>query len=341
MAVSTSQAKMIGATLELLVMGAYIMMFIYHMKVMYGRRCKSIPYVYLLSTSIIIFVLSLAHTVIGAWRIYTAFTTKMEIPNAPVEFFSHYNSWDSRASTALYDIITLVSDLFFVYRTWIIWNRSYIICVVPFLLFLGDIAMTVYVMWSLTHSSDNPVFAITLIAATSKYFFSVTLALTLVCTFLIAFQLWSIDRHIKPVLSNHAGEFVYRRLSKVVTIIMESAALYSSLLIVMIVTDTLGIQAFFVLLQVIPPVIGLVFSSIIVRSTGPNAGLSRRTATRSLHFRTRNHGDTQTAYTTTVGSGPDGVEIHLETATQTATHTETLRGAREIEKQKYNGQDSV
>lgn len=43
-------------------------------------------------------------------------------------------------------------------------------------------AMVIYVWWSLAHSPGNPAFAITLIAASSKYFFSVTLALTLVCT---------------------------------------------------------------------------------------------------------------------------------------------------------------
>ncbi|KAF9461644.1 hypothetical protein BDZ94DRAFT_1370986, partial [Collybia nuda] len=199
--------------------GVYIMMFIDHMRIMYKRRSKRVPYIYLLCTSIAIFFLTFLHAITQTWRIYTGFTSHMDVPNAPVEFYNKNNGWDSWVGTITYVLITLVSDQFFVYRTWIVWGKIYLTCIVPFLLFLSDIAMAIYLLWSLFFSTDDPSFAALLVASTSKYFFSVTLALTLTCTLLISYKLWSVARHIKPIMSSPTGGC---KLSRMATIIFES-----------------------------------------------------------------------------------------------------------------------
>lgn len=58
------------------------------------------------------------HVCVDSWRVYTAFAGNLDAvpPISPIQFFSHLNTWDSRARTATYDLITLVSDLFFVSR---------------------------------------------------------------------------------------------------------------------------------------------------------------------------------------------------------------------------------
>ncbi|KAF9027542.1 hypothetical protein BDZ89DRAFT_1134174 [Hymenopellis radicata] len=308
MAFSSTQGVMVGTILELVVFGAYAMLFVDHIKIMYRRRTTSWSYIYLLSSSIIIFILSLVHVSVDSWRVYTAFAGNLYAvpPISPIQFFSHENTWDSRARTATYDLITLVSDLFFVYRTWIIWNKNYFIIIIPFLLFLGDI---------------------------------VTLALTLICTLLIAYRLWSVDRHVMLLLTNVSSR--QRRLSQVSKIIIESAALYSSLLIVMIATDVVGSQVFFILLSAIPPVIGLVFSSIIVRSTRIDSpDMTSKGTASALHFQSRRRNLSESGNTASTPSGGDGLQIHLQTITQSdglRTRTET----EDFAKVKYRSQESV
>lgn len=83
----------------------------------------------------------------------------MDVPNSPVMFYSPFNVWHSWVRTISYDLITLISDLFFVsafirtsadntqnlmpqvYRAWVVWNKNYLICVIPFSLFLADIGV--------------------------------------------------------------------------------------------------------------------------------------------------------------------------------------------------------
>ncbi|KAF9461634.1 hypothetical protein BDZ94DRAFT_1237508 [Collybia nuda] len=336
MAVTNSaQANMVGTIIELLVMGAYTVIFIDHMKIMYRRRSTSIPYIYLLCTSIIIFLLCCMHAITDAWRIYTGFTTHMDTPNAPDAFFNQNNIWDSWIRTTTFNVITVVSDLFFVFRAWVVWNRSYLVCAIPFLLFLADVATAIYVLWALGNSSDNPAFAGLLVANASKYFFAITLALTLVCTILIAYKLWSVQRSVRPTLSSgYTGGYAYNRLSQIATIIFESAAIYSTLLIVLIITDARGIEGFFVLLTMIPPFIGIVFSSIIVRSmNSPTPDVLGNTTTSTARLRTRNWEADETAY----GRTSEGMQIRLETITE----TDTSRDNEEIKTSKYSDHDIV
>ncbi|KAF9461646.1 hypothetical protein BDZ94DRAFT_1310398 [Collybia nuda] len=191
--------------------------------------------------------------------------------------------------------------------------------------------MAIYLLWSLFFSTNNPEFALLLVATTSKYFFSVTLGLTLACTsaflsdllnpflfcpsmeVLIAYKLWSVARHVRPILSNtHLGG--YRRLSKVATIIFESAAIYSSLLIAMIITDVHGITSFFILFKMGPPLIGIVFSSIIVSTRVNTTNTSGSTTTSFLRFLSRHRKINEAVHTTTSGSGREGV--HVETVSE-------------------------
>ncbi|KAF9461627.1 hypothetical protein BDZ94DRAFT_802797 [Collybia nuda] len=188
-------------------------------------------------------------------------------------------------------------------------------------------------LWSLAHSSDDPAFAALLVTNTSKYFFSVTLALTLTCTLLVAYKLWSAQRKFQPVPSGYTGEYVFSRLSQIAMIIVESAAIYSSLLVALIVTDTLGIESFFIFFIIIPPIIGIIFSSIIVRTMKVNKqNRSGGTASSAVLFRPQRQETDEIAYTTTSGLSGDGLQFRLGAITQTES---SIRGTEES-KQKYD-----
>ncbi|KAF9461628.1 hypothetical protein BDZ94DRAFT_802796 [Collybia nuda] len=91
MTMTSSQANLVGTIIELLVMGAYTLMFTDHTKIMYKQRSRSAPYIYLLCTSVIIFILCWAHATTDVWRIYTGFTSNTDIPNTPDTFFNQNN----------------------------------------------------------------------------------------------------------------------------------------------------------------------------------------------------------------------------------------------------------
>lgn len=60
---------------------------------------------------------------------------------------------------------------------------------------------------------------------------------------------------------------------------------------------------------------------------------SRGTITSAAIFRSHHRETGETAYTTTTGSGRDGMQIHLETITQTNS---SIRDNQDLEKVKYS-----
>lgn len=310
MAIDPATGQLVGTMIELFVQGAYTVVFIDHAKILYRRRSPTWSYAYFVFTSCILYFFAMFHACIDFSVMITAFTTTTDVPHGALQYFIQWDSPLSRLRTGLYDSMTLLSDLFFVYRVWIVYNCNYWIALLPFLLFVGDIGMTAYVMWSLIHTPPNPAFKGTQIAQTSKYFFSVTLAETMLCTILIAYKIYTVDREIHRV--NTQSSTGYRQLSMVSRIIIESAAIYSAIVVVMIVTDVIGSSALFIGLNVTPAVIGLVFSSIIVRSAADPRGKRNTAQSTSLQFTTPTVQGTETGMTSDCVTA-DGVQIHLST----------------------------
>ena len=63
----------------------------------------------------------------------------MDVPNSPVVYYSLINSQLNLTKSATYVAVTLVLDALIVYRTFIVWSKSYFVALPPFLLLLADI----------------------------------------------------------------------------------------------------------------------------------------------------------------------------------------------------------
>ncbi|CAA7266893.1 unnamed protein product [Cyclocybe aegerita] len=249
MAFDMPESNLLGFIFEALFYGAYVFVFIEHMRVLYRKRSKTWSYLYFQATSFLLFVLITAHMVVDIARAMRAFTGDMGTPNSPMTYFEEFNTLDSRLRTGIYDAVTLVSDLFLVYRCFIVWGSNYFVALVPFLLFVADIVIAAWATDSLNKTRSGDHFSMTLVGLRAKYMFIVTLALNLLCTVLIAYRIWYIQRQVAGycVHSVHPQQ----KLSNVIIIIIESAAIYSGILIALIVTDVTGSPSFFMLLNLV------------------------------------------------------------------------------------------
>ncbi|KAH7929030.1 hypothetical protein BV22DRAFT_1044252 [Leucogyrophana mollusca] len=258
MALTIPKAELTGVFLESLSYGIYLMIFNQCMIVL--RKRHSRPSDYLVGTAVSLFILVTAHLVIDILRNMQAFTWEESIPNYPSTYYGTFDTWQNILKSGLYVAVTLVSDAFILYRSFIVWGRSYIIATVPFLLLLAGIAIGIF--WVYTLSLVLPgedVFADAL-SVRVKTFYSITLAMNVICTTLIAFKIWRIQRAVAPFAKGNEND-----LSRLVAIIVESGSVYSALLVVMITTYTTGSPAMFIFLNTMSPIIGIVFSSVIVR----------------------------------------------------------------------------
>ncbi|KAJ6541564.1 hypothetical protein B0H19DRAFT_1173618 [Mycena capillaripes] len=146
--------------------------------------------------------------------------------------------------------------MFIVYRAFVVWGRSKPIVIIPSLLVLANIVIGIIAMMSLFESGTvwSPVYWM-------EAFISLTLCINIICTGLISFQIIRVYRRVAWMTSTDSSSESIR----IVSIIVESAAVYTAMLVATLVVARLRGFGIYILFDCLTPTIGLVFSSIIIR----------------------------------------------------------------------------
>jgi len=87
--------------------------------------------------------------------------------------------------------------------------------------------------------------------------FSMTLATNIICTALVAYRIWVINRR--------AISFSEHSLRPIMLLVIESGAIYSATLTTLLILYKVKSWFQYVLLDAVSPIVGLVFSMVIVR----------------------------------------------------------------------------
>ncbi|KAK0225227.1 hypothetical protein EDD85DRAFT_980782 [Armillaria nabsnona] len=126
-------------------------------------------------------------------------------------------------------ISTVVADSTLVWRCWIVWGRRWIIILLPLIFMIIGLAFKIL---QIRTTVQGTVPAVSYQTCTTIYI-SLILATTLLCTLLIVYRILSIEwAKPKPAGTRRYSLGAYRNL---IEIIVESAALYSTMLIFYIV----------------------------------------------------------------------------------------------------------
>ncbi|KAI0081285.1 hypothetical protein K474DRAFT_1672033 [Panus rudis PR-1116 ss-1] len=307
-------AELIGTFLEAIFYGIYLAILPQCIQILRKKRTNDWLTAYFLVTMILSFILITMHLCVDLTRAMAAFTNAMSEEDAPEKYFANVDTALNIMKTASYVTVTMIADAVILFRTWVVWGRNYWIVAVPALLFAADIAFSGWFTWSINEAKQGDSVLISNAFARSKYFYAVTLSLNITCTVLIAYRVWRIQRSV----SSHA----LGRLPNAVSIIMESGKYREFDPFHRVVDDSVTESAaMFFWLNSISPVIGSVFSYVILRSSsnsstyntsnhtsggGGAPGIGVQLASRSGRI------DIDSALKTPPGRICDGVEIHLE-----------------------------
>ncbi|KAI0077643.1 hypothetical protein K474DRAFT_1707113 [Panus rudis PR-1116 ss-1] len=268
MAIRVATGQLVGTLLELLAYGAYAALLPQGLIVLKRRGFKGTVTIYLLVTLLLSFIVTTVHAVVDIVRLLQAFGSgSLTDPHYPDLYFADLNNPLDLTKNSCYIIVTILADALIVFRTFIIWGRSYRVLVLPMLLLLADIATSTWFNWSLTANKiedkvvHSPTWQIT------KYFCAVTLALNFLCTFLIGFRIWRTQKISNVYFSSGSKQ----SLGGALAIILESAAIYSGLLFAVLGLALASNGALFVILNLLPPVIGIIFFYVILKSSKSNS----------------------------------------------------------------------
>ncbi|KAJ7906591.1 hypothetical protein B0H13DRAFT_2505688 [Mycena leptocephala] len=179
-----------------------------------------------------------------------AFTNDPITPNAADIYLENFGN-GAMFRTGTYIALTIVADIFIVYRVYAVSGGSFIVTALPFILAIADIVTGALLIQAIRELAAGSSPDGKNVSTHAVVFYAFTLTLNVLCT----------------------------------------PAIYSACLVAMIVPTVLGNNIQYCLLSVMPGIVGIAFSLIIVRigsglsphsSAGPASGLrfaSRRTGT--------------------------------------------------------------
>jgi hypothetical protein len=256
---SFSSSELIALGLESVLYGVYLVLFAGCIKVLINkRRRRAGGNVRLVLISSTLFVLITWHEILDIVRLFMAFKTSESDQGADLYYFN-VTSMLSVMKTSLYLVETLASDLFILYRCYVVWNASIPIIAFPVLLYIADIGTGIGAVYTLAllKQKESAEFGLAQERVTNS-FFSCTLALNSVCTGLIAYRIWRTQRQTRDAKMGS-------NLSHVSIIVIESGAIYLTVLACNVASFVLKSLLFNIFLDITSPIIGIVFSLIIVR----------------------------------------------------------------------------
>ncbi|KAJ7245620.1 hypothetical protein B0H12DRAFT_781858 [Mycena haematopus] len=209
----------------------------------------------LLPTLCLIWVLSISHWILDIIRVMQAF---LDNPAGAIVYYADVANPLEVAKTTVYVAITMTGDFFLIFRCFMVWNRKWVVVIIPILLWLGTGVTGYAVPHGFVVARRGGVFLKGLNLWITS-FFAMSLTLNIICTTAIAYRIIR-TRMDMPQYYAQNGH-VYSAL----IIFLESAGIYSSSLLILLVIYTAKSNAQYIMLDVTTSLIGLTFSMILLR----------------------------------------------------------------------------
>uniref|UniRef100_A0A8H8CG87 Uncharacterized protein n=1 Tax=Psilocybe cubensis TaxID=181762 RepID=A0A8H8CG87_PSICU len=180
-------------------------------------------------------------------------------PGGALEYYGNLSDPLQAAKTAVFVLLTLVGDAFVIYRCYIIWSRQWWIVILPLLCWCGTGVGGFGATVAFSRAAPGAAVFLPAIVPWITSFISMTLATNILCTLLIGYRIEKIRRGLKGAsVTGSAAQ-------SAVIMIIESAAIYSTAVICLMITYQLGSNAQYTVLDLTSPLIGITFTIIILR----------------------------------------------------------------------------
>jgi len=230
---------------------------------------------------------------VGTWTklIEMIFIDDSNYPGGPLQYFFNVTPTIYDVTDVSYAVINLMADGLLVYRCWMVWNRRWVVIIIPLLMYLADIAMAILG----TFQQINPIapfFANNPSLSFQVPYFSISVALTILLSIMIAARLLSARKRIVDVLGpQHAKLY-----TSITAMIVESAGLFTLSSIFVIssfgVGLTVGLSSnYYLLFNVIAPIHTMVTAIaplLLISRVARGHAYSEEAVSRSvssIHFR--------------------------------------------------------
>ncbi|KAF7376767.1 hypothetical protein MSAN_00094000 [Mycena sanguinolenta] len=239
----------LGAFLECIIYGFYLSAFM-ECCILFRRkeRRRDMKQTYAIFTAVVMFIFITVRCIIDTYRCVAAFD--FTDPNGDFGLGDPNTTLDL-VTNAFWFFLTPFADAFIIFRTFHVWNRNWFVIILPVLLCLANLGSSVWLMIALANLETGlgPTVWANIVFKSLNLFLSLTLCTNIVCTALISFRIISLHRQITNLSSNIAPTYTMRAIS----IIVESAAIYTLVLVGALVSNRANSFVNFVFFDCTPP----------------------------------------------------------------------------------------
>jgi len=254
--ISLDKANFLALILETLLYGVFCVLFVASISVIVRRRGASVNSRLLVTISVI-WILSTLHWILDVIRGVQAFV-ELERGGA-LQYFLDLSNPLQAAKTAVYVTLTLVGDGFLIFRCFMVWGARWYMIIVPAMLLCGTGVGGYGATYEFSKAAPGAEVFLPAIVPWITSFISLTLCTNVVCTCLIAIRILRIGNGVRNTVAT-------QNLSlNALTVLAESAALYSGSVLSLMITYLLDSNAQYTVLDLTAPLIGITFSIIVIR----------------------------------------------------------------------------
>jgi len=200
------------------------------------------------------------HLSVDIFRLIRGYVDFRLAPGGPVGYIGTLNRWDHMMKDTLYATQSMVGDAAAIYRCWILWNKDYRIIVLPSCLLMVTIGSGYYIT-DVLYPREDPnanIFDPRLLKFITL-FYAIAVTQNFITTALMSWRLWQGERRIA---GHRLGGGT---LMPILRILVESAALYLFVEILLLATYAVNYNVQYIILETVTPIAGLTFSLITIR----------------------------------------------------------------------------
>ncbi|KLO13649.1 hypothetical protein SCHPADRAFT_915187 [Schizopora paradoxa] len=206
------------------------------------------------------------------------FIQDRDFPGGPLGFnFGEYNAPANLMTTAAFVILNWFADGLLIYRLYMIWNNNLYVAALPILTLLGSFTVSVLLLFQLTQPGAS-LWTRVAISFGIPYW-SISISLNVIVTLLIVARLLYMRRVTRIALTpEHASTY-----TSIVAILIESAALYSTVGLIFVISYARNSMVQNVLLPVLGH-IQAVSPLLIILRVARGVAWDRRTIRATAHY---------------------------------------------------------
>ncbi|EJU05192.1 hypothetical protein DACRYDRAFT_13295 [Dacryopinax primogenitus] len=241
-------ATIVALWCEALLFGVFLVLFAVSVYILWPLSLRTTGRVNgpLLATSVSLFLLLASHAAVCLRRVLQAFVDNEPTPGA-LEFLSDTRQWTEPVTDLIYGLVTLLGDGILIYRCYVVWARKGWTIIPSVILWIGTVVTCIRsVVMQFELQGGEGIFASQL-NGWIEAFFACTMATNGLTTALIVLRIWRSNIDVR--------KFGHSNLGPVIAIVLESGALYSITVFILLMLYVAQTNAQYIVLAMEIPII--------------------------------------------------------------------------------------